>query len=70
MMSATKSMMLLMVCCAFLSLSAVAQTTGSISGTAKDEKGAVIPGATVTVRNVATNETRTIRTDEDGRKPG
>ena len=66
MMSATKSFMLLMLCCALLSLSAVAQTTGSISGTVNDEKGAVIPGATVSVRNIATNDTRTARTTMRG----
>lgn len=67
MIKATRTIVLLMTCCALLSLSAVAQTTGSIAGTVRDEKGAVIPGATVTVRNIATNETRTIRTDQDGR---
>lgn len=48
-------------------LSAAAQTTGSVSGSVLDEKGAAIPGATVTVRNTATNTSRTTQTDEDGR---
>ncbi len=52
---------------AFLSFPVMAQTTGSISGEVRDEKQAVIPNATVTVRNVKTNETRTAQTDSDGR---
>lgn len=43
------------------------QTSGSISGEVKDEKQAVVTNATVTVRNVKTNETRTTTTDGDGR---
>ena len=67
MIKVTRSIVLLLACCALLALPALAQTTGSIAGTISDEKGAVIPGATVTVRNIATNETRTARTDDDGR---
>jgi carboxypeptidase family protein len=37
----------------------VAQTLGTITGEVKDSSGAVIPGATVTVTNTATNATRT-----------
>src|SRR5436190_20335448 len=36
-----------------------AQTLGTITGQVKDATGAVIPGATVTVTNTATNATRT-----------
>lgn len=43
------------------------QTSGSISGEVKDEKQAVVTNATVTVRNVKTNETRSTSTDGDGR---
>ena len=46
---------------------ATAQTTGSISGRVQDEKEATLPGATVTVRNIATNDTRTAQTDSEGR---
>ena len=42
------------------------QTTGSIAGTVTDEKGAVIPNATVTARNVERNTTRTLQTSSDG----
>lgn len=51
--------------CSFYSV--VAQTTGSISGEVRDEKQAVIPNATVTVRNITTNESRTDQTDGGGR---
>ncbi len=47
---------------------AVAQeTTATISGTVKDESGAVIPGAAVEVKNVATAATRSVETDAQGR---
>ena len=42
------------------------QEAGQINGTVKDPNEAVIPGATVTVRNTATNATRTVTTDDDG----
>ncbi len=42
-------------------------STGSISGTVSDEKQAVIPGATVTVRNVDTGFSRTATSDGEGR---
>jgi hypothetical protein len=44
-----------------------AQTTGNVAGTVQDEKGAAIPGATVTARNVETNLSRTAQTDAEGR---
>ncbi len=53
-----------------LSLTAYAQTqitTGVIQGTVADEAGAVIPGASVEVKNVDTNLTKTLTTDSDGR---
>ncbi len=46
---------------------AAAQTTGTISGTVQDEKGAAIAGATVTARNVDVNVSRNTQTDADGR---
>ncbi|HEV2830063.1 MAG TPA: carboxypeptidase regulatory-like domain-containing protein [Pyrinomonadaceae bacterium] len=50
-----------------LSVSVFAQTTGSISGVVKDEKGAIIPKASVTLREVTTNNSRTTATDDEGR---
>jgi outer membrane receptor protein involved in Fe transport len=43
-----------------------AQATGSISGTAKDESGAVLPGVTIEATNVGTNSMRTATTGSDG----
>jgi hypothetical protein len=46
--------------------SAVAQFSGSISGTVTDPAGAVIPGATVTLTNAGTGEGKTASTDSSG----
>ncbi len=40
--------------------------TGTINGTVTDSTGAVIPGATVTAKNVATGATRTVQTGTAG----
>ena len=42
-------------------------TTGAIQGTVLDANGAALPGASVEVKNIETNFTRTTTTDEDGR---
>ena len=42
-------------------------TTGVIQGVVQDESGAVVPGATVTVRNLDTNLEQTAETNERGR---
>jgi carboxypeptidase family protein/TonB-dependent receptor-like protein len=42
-------------------------TTGVIQGTVKDEAGAIIPGAVVEVKNLDTNLTKNLNTDENGR---
>ena len=41
-------------------------TRGSIGGTVRDSSGAVVPGVTVTVTNVATNVTVTVVSDSQG----
>jgi outer membrane receptor protein involved in Fe transport len=42
-------------------------TTGVIQGSVQDESGAVLPGATVEVKNKETNLTKTLVTEENGR---
>jgi len=42
-------------------------TTGVIQGNVQDEAGAFVPGSTVEVKNVDTNLTKTLTTDDDGR---
>ena len=42
-------------------------TTGTIQGTVIDANGAVVPGANVEIKNLGTNFTRTLTTDEEGR---
>lgn len=58
-------------CLASLSLaaSAVAQTqanTGQIEGSVLDPSGAAVPGASVKLRNTATNQLRSLTTDARG----
>ncbi|HXG84643.1 MAG TPA: carboxypeptidase-like regulatory domain-containing protein [Pyrinomonadaceae bacterium] len=44
-----------------------AQANGGFSGTVTDPQSATVSGVTVTIRNTATNQTRTTQTTEDGR---
>jgi hypothetical protein len=46
--------------------SALAQETGQISGTIIDPTSALLPNATVTIKNVGTNSVRTATTDDNG----
>lgn len=50
-----------------LSSEAAQVSTGSLSGTVKDQSGAVIVGAQITIRNDATAETRSTTTNNEGR---
>src|ERR1043165_7037579 len=42
-------------------------TTGTIQGTVVDANGAVVPGASVEIKNLDTNVSRSLTTDEGGR---
>jgi len=55
--------------CAFFISGALAQSesgSASLEGTVRDQNGAVIQGATVTVKNTGTNLTRTVTSDSNG----
>jgi Carboxypeptidase regulatory-like domain len=54
------------VVCLLLWTPGYAQTLGTITGDVKDSSGAVIPGATITAQNVATNAARTQASNEVG----
>ena len=57
----------LLVTCVLTAAAAHAQlTTSDILGTVTDATGAIIPNATVTIRNIGTNESRTVHTDSGG----
>ena len=58
--------LLLLVVLASTSLAAAQATTGSIEGIVTDNQGLVVPGATVTVRNIDTNVSRSTVTGGDG----
>ena len=68
-----RRVVLMMLTIVLLSSAAFAQsqaTTGVIEGTVSDSSGAVLPGATVTLKNTGTNFTRDLVTDGDGRFRG
>src|SRR5712671_3704101 len=45
---------------------AYAQTLGTITGEVTDASGAVVPGVTITIRNVGTNAARKVITNGEG----
>ena len=55
-----------MVLCLLLTPGAFAQSTATVTGTVTDATGAVVPNATVTVRNQNTGEERATQTDSAG----
>jgi hypothetical protein len=61
-----KTLMLLFVLAIFANGAFAQSNTGSISGNVQDQGGAVIRGATITVTNVGTNETRTTQSNDEG----
>ncbi|HTQ61773.1 MAG TPA: carboxypeptidase-like regulatory domain-containing protein [Candidatus Solibacter sp.] len=57
---------LLLFCSIFLVSSAHAQYRASIQGVITDPQGAAVSGATVTLKNLDTNQTLTATTDDNG----
>src|SRR5258708_21620049 len=51
---------------AFSILASAQTATTSLRGVITDPKGAVVPGATVTLNNPATGNSRTTKSDNDG----
>ncbi len=56
----------LLISLAFTALAVAQTTTGTISGTVKDSSGAVLPGATITLKNLDTGITRKVTADSAG----
>jgi hypothetical protein len=66
-MKALRLSALTIVCILLTTLSTYAQgTRGIINGTVTDPNGAIVPGATVKLINIATQQTRTVQTNEEG----
>src|SRR6266478_2234006 len=59
--------LLVILAMALPALSQTQITTGTIQGTVTDANGAIVPGASVEIRNLDTNLSRTLTTDEGGR---
>ena len=59
--------LLIILAAAFPALSQTQMTTGTIQGTVTDANGAIVPGASVEIKNLGTNLTRTLTTDDGGR---
>src|SRR5262245_11024000 len=47
-------------------VAAAQETTGTMTGVASDQTGAVLPGVSVTIKNTNTGMSRTVVTNEDG----
>ncbi|HET7747780.1 MAG TPA: carboxypeptidase regulatory-like domain-containing protein, partial [Terriglobales bacterium] len=64
----TRTHFWLVICAVVMfSVSLFAQSfRGSIRGTVRDASGAVVPGASITAKNLATGETRTVASGPDG----
>src|SRR5437764_11723517 len=59
--------LLFILAMALPTLSQTQITTGTIQGTVTDANGAIVPGTSVEIKNLDTNLTRTLTTDEGGR---
>jgi hypothetical protein len=57
---------LVMILALLLAAPAAAQTAGVINGTVRDAQGGVLPGVTMSLRNVESGVTRTVVSESDG----
>ena len=62
----TACLFLAMIVLVFANTISAQEFRGTISGTVSDPNGAIVPGATVTVKNNETNITNTITTNDEG----
>jgi hypothetical protein len=60
------ALLAVLACLAFPSRLVGQSTTGTIQGTVSDQQEAVVPGATVTIRNVGTNAVRRAVSEQNG----
>src|ERR1051326_5676607 len=58
--------LLLMFGAAIFTSAQTQSTTGTIQGSVTDQQGAAVPGATVEIKNLETNATRTLTTNDEG----
>ncbi|HYV83734.1 MAG TPA: TonB-dependent receptor [Pyrinomonadaceae bacterium] len=66
MLSKRIAIFLMLVAALLATSTALGQSTTTVQGTVTDSKGAVLPNATVVVRNKNTSTERTVQTDSDG----
>ena len=66
MLSKGIAIFLMLVAALLATSTALGQSTATVQGTVTDSKGAVLPNATVVVRNKSTATERTTQTDSDG----
>src|SRR5829696_7509601 len=66
MLSKRIAILLMLVAALLATSTALGQSTATIQGTVTDAKGAVLPNATVVVKNKNTSTERTAQTDSDG----
>src|SRR2546427_12427998 len=59
-------MVVVLIGALFFSAHAQTTTVGTISGTVRDEKGAVVPKAEVSIQQEGTDLSRTVSTDDNG----
>jgi len=66
-LAATLAITICLLCCAAVPGSSQTTTLGTISGTITDSSNAVVPDATVTIKDTATGELRTLSSNGAGR---